>query len=286
MISVDLRRAIPHKAFVYLVALIPGVFFGVSVLFANPGLARQLIAKTQEALSPDRYLLLVVFLFLASVVGNALLVFASLIQFALRRGYASLVVPTRDFLRRELWLPVLRRLTHVRSGVPTWIQRQLMHSLRPYIDRLQIQVNRVLVGEPLAATVWLDVLTKQLLLKRCGLSGDKLPAASFDPLFAAFAKPTPRDLRGDLIMMATEATGWGGMVARTFAPALHARWYTTFAAFLIFAGLVHDFYVAKRLSDPEVAGILYLRDILSEFPKLEADGVTPPKPDDDPEEVT
>jgi hypothetical protein len=76
-------------------------------------------------------------------------------------------------------------------------------------------------------------------------------------------------------MMASHATGWAALVARRFAPSLHTRWYATFAVFLIVTGLIHDFYVAKPLADPEVAAGLYLRDLIKQFPKLKARTIEP-----------
>lgn len=287
MVNVDLSRVIPYKAAAYFVALIPGGFFGISVLFANPAFARQLVTGTQQMLSLNRYELLLVFLFFVFVVGNAFMILVSLIKFALGLVYQYLLIPARYLLRRQVYLPAFRRLAVVqRPGAPSSpdsMRRRLTELFGPYNERLQRQVDLEDSGRPSAAFLWWERLARQLLLKRFGLKEDELPAASFDPLMAALAKPTKADLRGDLLMNAFHATGWAAIVARSLAPALHTRWYAILAAFLILTGLVHDFYVAKRLNDPDVAAFLYLRDIVEEFPKLETERKPSPKADDDSE---
>jgi hypothetical protein len=277
MFSIDIGRLIPRNALSFLAPLIPGGFFWVSVLFGNPSLTHQIVAPAQRAFALNGYVLFLVFLLLVWVTGNAFLLLISLIQWVLRLMYHWVIIPGRRLARKHMLLPALRRLTRCQPGIPIpRRQRISMELFGNYMHGLQRRVTQE-QGGPLPDSKWLTVFVRQLLLKRFGITDAELPPAraDFDPLVSAFANRTSNDLRGQLPMMASHATGWAALVARRFAPSLHTRWYATFAVFLIATGLIHDFYVAKRLADPEVAAGLYLRDLIKQFPRLKAQAVEP-----------
>jgi len=75
VLSFDLSKAIPPRAYLYLSAFMPGLFLEFSILLANPALACELALRSQEGFGFGRYLTLFVGLFLAYVIGNTLMLF-------------------------------------------------------------------------------------------------------------------------------------------------------------------------------------------------------------------
>jgi hypothetical protein len=255
----------------------PGLFFEFSILLANPALACQLALRSQESFGFGRYLTLFVGLFLAFVIGNTLMLFASLIQMAVGYVY-SLYLFLWKLFERKVLLPVLTKLTHI----PGWTPPKWFFDL--YVLTVT-NVQRVSSTEPTPAYLWWETLAKQLLLKRYGLSEESLPAASFSPLQKVLTVPTAEEIRGSILVNASHATGWAALIASKFAPALRTKWYITFAVFLIVYGLLHDWYVAKRLNDPDMGDTLRLRAVLREFPKIQPSGAPQPAPENPPHEV-
>ena len=60
-------------------------------------------------------------------------------------------------------------------------------------------------------------------------------------------------------MIAFHATGWGGITAIHFAPSLNNAYYIGFSLLLIFCGIAHDWFIAKWLNDPVMAGLMRVR---------------------------
>jgi hypothetical protein len=123
---------------------------------------------------------------------------------------------------------------------------------------------------------WWDALVRQLLLRRYGLTEEKLPAVTFQPLMDVLTDLEPEDVRGSMLMNALEATGWAALAAPIFAPMLWCRWYLAFAFFLIANGLLHAYYVAWRLNSHDLGHLLRIRAILREFPKISAESADHP----------
>jgi hypothetical protein len=268
VVSLDLSRALPPRAYLYLSAFMPGLFIEFSILLANPNLARQLVLRTQEGFGFGPYLTLFVGLFLAFVIGNALMLFAWFIQLVVERAYRIGLFLWEQFESHVL-LPRLTKLSQRQGWTPpSWLFA--LHT------RTVKNVQRVHSTVPTDDYLWWEALAKQLLLKRYGLSESDLPPASFRPLQEVLTDPTPEEIRGSILVSASQATGWAALIASYFAPALRTRWYISFALFLIAYGLLHDYTVAKSLQDPDLGDTLRLRAVLREFPKIRSAGPAQP----------
>jgi len=260
----------------------PGLFFELSILLANPDLARQLALRSQEGFGFGRYLTLFMGLFLAFVIGNAFMLFTSLIQFGVGIFYR-----TGRFIRalfdRYALLPVLKKLIYGKQNAlppgvspnstsrpnPTQGQRW---TLPRWVFALYTSTNTRVQGAPGEEEknefLWWQTLAKQLLLKKYGLSEDKLPAANFSALYDVLTLPTAEEVRGSVLVNASQATGWAALAASMFAPALRTYWFITFGLFLILYGLIHDLFLARSLHNPEWGHVPRLRAIFREFPKI------------------
>jgi len=277
VVSFDLSKALPPRAYLYLAALMPGLFLEFSILLANPALACELALRSQEGFGFGRYLTLFAALFLAFVIGNALMALASLIQMAVGYTY-SFCLRLWELFEEHALLPRLTKLTHTQGRTPPrWV-----YDL--YI-RTHNRVTRRSSTEPTEAYLWWEKLAMQLLEKRYGVSEEDLPVASFFPLQKVLTVPTQEEIRGSVLVNALHATGWAALIASRFAPILRTRWFIAFAAFLIVYGLLHDWYVAKHLWDPDIGDTARLQAILREFPKLQPSGPSQSAPENHPDKT-
>lgn len=239
----------------------PGLFFEFCILLANPNLAWVLSLRSQESFGSGPYLIIFLGLFFGFVIGTALMLFVNLIQFSVNSVYRLILFLWKQFQRRIL-LPYLTKLTHTPGkAVPHWVQELYIQTFK--------EVSRVIKPELLAAYRWWRTLATLLLVRKYGLREKSFPVTSFFPLEYVLTSPSPEEVRGSMLVNASHATGWAALVACKFAPMLQSRWYVAFAVFLILFGLFHDFFVAKRLFNPEIGDLLRMRAILREFPKMQ-----------------
>jgi len=93
-----------------------------------------------------------------------------------------------------------------------------------------------------------------------------VPAKEWSTWYDVLWVPTPLALRGDMVGMALHATGWCGLLtALLLTPALRNCYYIGFSLFMVFCGLTNDWWLARRLYDPGVNGVVRTRALLSEF---------------------
>jgi len=279
VLHVDLSKTLPPKTYLYFSAFMPGLFFVCSVLLADPDLTYQLAVRSHNGFGFGRYFTAFLGLFLAFVIGNAFMLFASLVQYAMRWAYRIGLVLWEQGQTRIL-LPILISLTHAwrvppatpanpnptrvpRWSPPKWVNELYMRTLTK-VQRIQNPKP-----PPTPAYEWWDTFARQFLLKRYGLPDDKLPAVSFQPLQDVLTRPSAEERRGSVLMNASQATGWAALVASRLAPDLRNKWYIAFAVFLIGCGLIQDFFVAKYLYDPDIGDIARLRALLREFPNIQ-----------------
>jgi hypothetical protein len=244
-----LSNVIPPRTYTYLSAMIPGLFFELSILLGNPAYVRQLLDKSRAGFALDRYTILAVALFLAFVIGNGFMLFVGLVQRLL-----GFVYRVRAFLWRQLrkW-PLAPFSTWIRQK-PFWSRRQWIHVFaNDIIER----------AGPFGSGVPEGVRKCWARFARRILESYKIEHN--DLLYGTLGTLTPREQRGSVFMIASEAIGWCGLAAAFLAPALRSRYYLGFAVLLVFAGIIHDWYLAERLSDPKTWGLLELRVIIREL---------------------
>jgi hypothetical protein len=255
----------------------PGLFFELSILLANPDLGRELVQRSQQGFAFVHFFPLFIGLFLAFVVGTAFMFLISHIQWAI-----SLIYNSCRFLRTKFDFYILLRFLTKLVNSPVSAPAPIASTGQSLVPQTTPERSR----EPTAADEWWEALAKQLLLKRYGLSKESLPAASFEPLRDVLTIPSAEEIRGSILMNALQATGWAGLFASRFAPALWNKWYVLFSLVLIGFGLLHDYFVAKRLRDPEIGDLLRIRAVLREFPRIQPVGTaqqtsaSPPVEDD------
>lgn len=257
MLNVDVSKAIPRSTLAYLTALIPGLFFEVSILLGNPELVSDHLTKTQHAIPLSPYLQLAVALFLAFIVGNAFMLFVAVIQYLLCFFHALRLMLREEFARWPL-LPLLNWLAKFRF----FAGRASFHGLRARIAHRAADPDK---PARLATRAW-HRLARKLLQDRYGIDLSAVEE-EWEFLFWSLGTPTDVEWRGHLLMIASEATGWCGLVASLLAPALRNRYYLALCALLILTGLHNDYFVAGRRTDPVSLAMGRTRALLREYEK-------------------
>jgi hypothetical protein len=55
MVNIDLSKVLPNRAYEYLAAFLPGLFFELSIALANPDLVVRLTANVEHSLTVGHY---------------------------------------------------------------------------------------------------------------------------------------------------------------------------------------------------------------------------------------
>src|SRR5712691_8058852 len=117
MFKVDISKALPPSAFNYLAPFVPGLFFEISILLANPRLISELASQSQSAYHFGYYTLLLIALMLAFIIGNGFVLFVRMFQRMVGRIYQL-----KRFLLKQLnhhvLLPVVNRVMNRPGKIP------------------------------------------------------------------------------------------------------------------------------------------------------------------------
>ncbi len=70
MIKLNIPNPIPRRLAIYLLGIIPGTLFHLSVAFGDPALAHRMIKRTKQVYPFEPYALFVLFLFSCLVIGQ------------------------------------------------------------------------------------------------------------------------------------------------------------------------------------------------------------------------
>src|SRR5258705_616299 len=87
VITKIVSSVVPPRAYIFVVALLPGLFFEISILLADPALVCDLVARARDGLGLGHYEILGLCLVIAYVLGNALILLVTLIQRLLAYPY-------------------------------------------------------------------------------------------------------------------------------------------------------------------------------------------------------
>ena len=110
----------PPRAYLYLFAFLPGLFFEVSILGGNPALICELAARAQDGFGLRRYEMLGLALFLAFVIGSAFMILVGLIKWSLGQLYwfrerSKGLTDTET--ERKCWAIIARQLLTAKYGI-------------------------------------------------------------------------------------------------------------------------------------------------------------------------
>jgi hypothetical protein len=254
-ISKVISSVIPPRSYTFLIALLPGLFFGISILLANPALFCELVARAQDGFGLGHYAILGLALFLAFVVGNTFMLLVTLFQRLMGFLYRLWA-----YVWEELCAWPLLPLTNWLYKKPRWTRRRWLNNLSLYIQQRRSGVP----SDEDARKCW-ALIAKRLLKVKYGIEPQDVGQDEWNALYWTLGTLTLADVRGSITMVVFEATGWCGLAATLFAHALRNRYYVAFSMLLIVGGLLHDWYVAEGLNNFRFLGFLKIRALLREF---------------------
>lgn len=282
-ISKILLSVIPPRAYAYLSAFLPGLFFEVSIFLANPQFIHRLILDSDQAGPLGKYLKIAIAIFLAFMCGHAFILWVGIVHRILGVCYRVGRFLWRRFCAWPL-LPVLRYLSGAKAlpaadrSVPwlpfaAWFSRAkgwLSHRrwMQNSIQRAQESTfgndSRYDSHSEGVRRLW-ATLARQVFDKRYGLNLDHLEQGEWDALYEA-TSGTPLIHRDDhLLMVASHALGWSGLAAIRFAPSLATRNYVAFNLFMIAIGILYEWWLIRGMNDGYVFGLLRVQALLREI---------------------
>jgi hypothetical protein len=265
-ISKVLSSVIPPKAYAYFIAFLPGLFFEISIFLANPILVGQLIATSNQVPGLGRYSGILVAVFLAFVIGNALVLWVATIHRTLAKFYGLARFLWRRFCVWPL-LPFLNRLM-VAQG---WLSRRpwmAMNVLRPVQDTV-LGMDRRSEG---VRRLW-GTLAHRLFGERYGVDLSSLSQDEWDALYEAASGTRPIQLSDHLLMVASQAIGWSGLLSTRFAPALLSKNYLAFCFFMVATGILYQWWLIRSMNNSIFFGLLRVRALLRELRKAQPKSV-------------
>jgi hypothetical protein len=297
MLSLDLAKAVPDKllrivpdnAFVYLGAFVPGLFFEVSILLANPELVNGVLAKAQSAFSLSGYLRFGIALFIAFIVGNVFtLLVCPVIQTLIRHIWNLLMFiwaricrwvfcPFLNWFTKKQAARLAKLRTDARHESRFWRSNWNIYFLR-YAQNRAFPTSSLELGKGFAC--W-RVLAGKLLRTKYGVEPTDLNDLSGERwvwLYRTVGSPTAENVRGSMIVIIIHAAGWAGLAASRLAPGLQHRFYFIFCFAMIAIGLYHDWGVARNRLDPEYVMWANIRALLREYRRIDVG--PPPEPGD------
>ncbi len=131
-------------------------------------------------------------------------------------------------------------------------------------------------------TVWHCWLTlaRRLLKARYGIESEDVGDNEWSILYWMLGESDPRDTRGSLLVFTLEATGWAGIAAIRLVPSFDTKHFYYFCLFLVVNGLIHDWFVVRRMTDPRASGYRNVRAVLRELRQLPQQQISPAKTSD------
>ena len=231
MIQLDITKALHPRTFGYFAPLMPGLFFEISILLFGPHSFRDLAGHAQLGY----YTSLVVALILAFIIGTGFMLLVRLIQRTMGLCYRIVAI---------VWQQIARSLLNPLGRI---LSSPKLHArVRPWLNRL----HRSLIQDSIFSSdlghverAWGDAAV-QLLKERYGIEEQSITMEAV-AWYNVLGTPPPH-MRGSLIAVASEATGWCGVVAAYIVPALKNRYYLGFSLFLLVYGLLQDWWVARN----------------------------------------
>lgn len=255
MFNIDVSKVVHPRFWEILPAFLPGLFFEVCLSLGNSQLAGQL--TKQAHLAP--YPLTFVAVLIAFVIGIAFMYWVQTVQWSLRK------------LAQHAWPPVRENLSALIAKSSS--------RLRNSIARLQKQEADVSKGATEAITRTLA----RLLESRYGIGpSSEFRSEEWDTWFAVLFRFGAQDIRGPLLMMTSQATGWAALAAVLLAPGLRNWPFLLLAIFLSGTGVINDWLRFTWLERRGSYDLVALSNLLAAIPQPRPEEV---KPKDQPPEA-
>jgi hypothetical protein len=261
MIKIDLSNAIPRRLGTYLLGIIPGLLFELSLALGDPHLGQVMIDRAKQIYPFQSYALLVLFVGSCLVIGQV---------FFLLSWFASVLIGSvyrfkRYLVRATFGSDWLYRAFGRLQGIPP--KRNIfIRSLSRMVfwgrgKRFPFEVRPVLHCQRLAAT--------QLLMRRYGITPSRGLSEPVDlewQVWLSILGKQPPGLRETFLMMRTFlGCGLAGLSALYISPALRNSYFVAISVVFAASGCVQSWSFSKLKYDPMRQSLSRLASVLVEL---------------------
>lgn len=261
MIKIDVSNAIPKRFGAYLLGIIPGLLFELSIAFGDPHLARLMIDRVEQIYAFKPYALLILFVVSCLVVGQTFFLLSWFADLLINSVYGF----TRYFIRATFGSDWLYRTFGKLQGTPPTrnifirsLSRMVMWGRK---KRFPFEIRPVLKCQRLAAT--------QLLVRRYGINPSKGPGDWVDlewQVWLSVLGKQPPVFREALLTMRTFlGCGLAEISALYVSPALRNRYFIAISVVFIASGCFQSLDFAKRRYEPMRSSLTRLVSLLVEL---------------------
>jgi hypothetical protein len=271
--NVDISKVLPEReSYAYLIAFIPGLFFEVSIYFANAPFIGRFAPQAHQPFAVSNSIVSIIAVLLAFIIGNGFMFIPTLIQYFLRYFYMLWWFGWKHFCQ---W--PLKPLVDWLCKKPRFVRMIEVQNLNSYVFDIGFSTRPA--EQERVWRCWLT-FAQRLLKTRYGIESKDVSDHEWGVLYWMLGESDARDTRGSLLVFTLEATGWAGIAATRLAPAFSTKHFYYFCLFLIVNGLIHDWFVVRRLADPRASGYINVRAVLRELRKLPQQQIPPAKASD------
>ena len=270
MIKIDASNVIPKRLGTYLLGIIPGLVFELSIAYADPSFAHQMIERATQVYPLQGYALLVLFLASCLIVGQTFFLLAWFFDWLtdfLYRAQRYLLLHLT--LGSDWFYKAVGRL----QGMPP--KRNVRHLWRiimwARMKKTPFEIRPVLKCQRMAAT--------RLLKRKYGVAPSKGQWEWVDQEWQAWLAvlgKAPIGFREAFLTMRTFlSVGFAQLVAMYVEPALRNWYFGTMTGTLLLAGCFQSLSLAKRRGDPmrfSLTRLLMLMEELAETSSGAAEG--------------
>jgi len=267
MIKLNISNLIPRRLAIYLLGIIPGVLFHLSVAFGDPDLAHRMIERAKQVYPFEPYALFVLFVLSCLVIGQTFFLlswFADIflsVLYQLKRYFVRITFASWWMYK---WFGKLQ-------GIPP--KRNLfIRSLSGLIFRAR--VDKQASQRALVLRCW-DEAAMRLLKQRYGIdktdSHRLLMDHEWEVWYSVLGKPPAMLQEAVMTMRTIFGCGLPALSALYVSAGLRNRYFITIAVVLTVSGCYQLFDLAKWRQDRVRVGLVRLRSVLTELAETEGD---------------
>jgi hypothetical protein len=274
MIKVDISRMIPPRLGIYLLGIIPGVFFEASLAIGNPRFAVSVLCRVREIYPFGPYALLALFLTSGLFLGQGFFLGAWIADLII----ASAVALWRFAVRNTLGSRWLYRWFGKIQGVPP-NRNTFIRSLSRAIFWAR---GREYSTESRRVLKCLYVAVQRLLKVRYGIDRKlgQWDDGEWGVWYSALGKPLKEFQEASMSSRTYLGCGLAGLAAIYASPMLRGRYFVALCLILTFAGCFASIDLARWKFDPVRRSMARLRSVLLELSEA---SLAAEKPDGDAE---
>lgn len=264
MIRINISNVVPRRLAIYLLGIIPGVLFALSVALGDPNLAHNMINRAKQIYPFEPYALFVLFVLVCLVIGQTFFLlswFADIflsILYQLKRYFVRITFASWWMYK---WFGKLQ-------GIPP--KRNLfIRSLSWLIFRARS--DKQTSQRALVLRCW-DEAAMRLLKKRYGIdktgSHRLLMDHEWQVWYSVLGKPPAMLPEAVMTMRTILGSGLAALSALYVSSDLRNRYFVTIAIVLTVSGCYQLFDLAKWRQDRVRVDLVRLRSVLTELAEI------------------